>query len=272
MKFYEFGDKDNPTVFLIHGTASHWKLSFGQVIDGLADEYYVVCVAMDGHDENDNTEMVSISDEADKLDDYIQKKYNGKIYGIYGSSMGGSIVGKLLEKGSIYIEHAITGSADFDYMSGLSAVICSKIATHIFYKYAKTGEINGLLNLLVKSKKKQKYLKDLHRVIYKNITYKTLYREYYTDLIIPIADNIIPEGTHIHCVFGMEEDVSKLVNRYKKHFPKAEIIGLVGLNHEELLIREPKEWVHMIKTLLNQGDYEYYGGTEKIDGSQMYYR
>lgn len=270
MMFYEFGNSNNPTVFLIHGTASHWKLSFGQVVDGLIDEYYVVCVAMDWHDENDTTEMVSINDEVDKLELYIQEKYNGKIYGIYGSSLGGSIVGKLLEKDNIYTKHAITGSTDFDYMSGLSAVICSKIATHIFYKYVKTSEIKGLLNLLVKSEKNKRYLKDLHNVIYKNITYKTLYNEYYTDLKMPISDNIIPKGTHIHCIFGMEEDGDKLINRYKKHFPKAEIIGLVGLNHEELLLREPKEWISMIKTLLNHGEYNYYGGTQKINGSLMY--
>ncbi|WP_017210231.1 alpha/beta fold hydrolase [Clostridium beijerinckii] len=270
MRFYEFGNRDNPTVFLIHGTASHWKLSFGQVVDGLTDEYHVVCVAMDGHDENDTTEMVSISDETDKLEDYIQKEYNGKIYGIYGSSLGGSIVGKLLEKDNICTKHAITGSTDFDYMSGWSAVICSKIATHIFYKYVKTGEIKGILNLLIKSEKSKKYLKDLHNGIYKKITYKTLYREYYTDLTMPIADNIIPEKTHIHCIFGMEEDGDKLINRYKKHFPKAEIIGLVGLNHEELLFREPEEWIHMIKTLLNHGEYNYYGGTQKINGDLTY--
>lgn len=258
MRFYEFGNSDNPTLFLIHGTASHWKLSFGQVVGGLTDEYYVVCVAMDGHDENDSTEMVSISDEVDKLESYIQKKYNGKIYGIYGSSLGGSIVGKLLQKNNIYTKHAITSSTDFDYMSGLSAVLCSKIATRIFYKYVKTGEIKGLLNLLVKSEKSKKYLKDLYSGIYKNITYKTLYREYYTDLTMPIANNIIPEGTYIHCIFGMEEDGDKLINRYKKHFPKAEIIGLVGLNHEELLLREPKEWISMIKTLLNHEEYNYF--------------
>lgn len=267
MRFYEFGNKNNPTVFLIHGTASHWKLSFGQVIDCLIDEYNVVCVAMDGHDENDTSEMISISNEIDKIEDYIQKNYNGKIYGIYGSSLGGSIVGKLLENGNIQIKQAITGSADFDYMSGVSAVIFSKIVTRILYRYIKTGEIKGILNLFVKSEKMKKYLKNLHRVVYKNITYKTLYNEYYTDLIMPIADNSIPEGTHIHCIFGMEEDGEKLINRYKKHFPKAEIIGLVGLNHEELLFKEPKEWVNMIKTLLNQGDYKYYGGIEKINVS-----
>lgn len=271
MRFYEFGNKDNPTVFLIHGTASHWKLSFDEVIDGLTDEYYVVCVAMDGHDENDNEEMVSISDEVDKLEDYIQRKYNGKIYGIYGSSLGGSIVGKLLERSNIYTKHAITGSTDFDYMSGFLAVICSKIVTHIFYKYIKTGEIKGILNLLNKSEKSKKYLKDLYSGIYKNITYKTVYREYYTDLTMSIADNIIPEGTNIHCIFGMNENGDKLINRYKKHFPTAEIIGLVGLNHEELLLREPKEWIHMIKTLLNYGDYRYYGGTQKINGGLMYH-
>lgn len=52
-----------------------------------------------------------------------------------------------------YIKHTITSDTDFGQMSGLPAVICSKIATHIFYKYAKTGEISGVLNLLAKFEK-----------------------------------------------------------------------------------------------------------------------
>lgn len=264
MKFYEFGHKSNPALFLLHGTASNWELSFGDVIEGLLDQYYVVCVAITGHDDNEDTEIISITDEVDKLESYIKKEYSGKIFAIYGSSLGGSIVAKLLEKGNVSIDHAITGSTDFDYMSGLKAIICAKILARVFYKYAKNGEVKGILKLFVRSEESKKYLKDLSKVIYKNITYETLYKEYYTDLIMPIDDGITTEKTKVHCIFGMKEDVDKLVVRYKKHFPKAEIIGLAGLNHEELLFKEPKEWANMIKSLLNKVEYEYYRGIQKF--------
>ncbi|WP_160670225.1 alpha/beta hydrolase [Clostridium sp. C8-1-8] len=264
MKFYEFGDKNNPSLFLIHGTASHWQLSFGQAIEGLIDQYYVVCVAITGYDDNDSTELISISEEVDKLEAYIKTNYDNKIFAIYGSSLGGSIVAKLLERGNVLMDHAITGSTDFDYMSGVKAIICSIILARVFYKYARDGEIKGILKLFVRSEESKKYLEDLHKVIYKNTTYETLYKEYYTDLIMTIDDNIRIKKTKVHCIFGMKEDVDKLVGRYKKHFPEAEIIGLVGLNHEELLFKEPKEWVNMIKTLLKQGEYRYHRGTQKF--------
>ncbi|MDS0524334.1 alpha/beta hydrolase [Clostridium sp. SHJSY1] len=257
MNFYGFGDKNNPTIFLIHGTASHWKLSFGQVINGLSDEYHVVCVALDGHDERDNTEMISIMNEVEKIESHIQKIYASSIYAIYGSSLGGSIVAKLLERGNIDIYNAITGSTDFDFSTGLKAIILSKAITRILYNNFISGEIKGVFKLFVTSEEKKKYLKILDKVIYKDITYETLYKEYYTDLIMPIRENILLEKTKIYCVFGTEEDSNKLINRYKTYLPTAKIIGLSGLNHEELLFRHPEEWVNMIKSLLNTGYYKY---------------
>lgn len=31
MKFYEFGAKENPAIFLLPGTCCHWKANFGEV-------------------------------------------------------------------------------------------------------------------------------------------------------------------------------------------------------------------------------------------------
>ncbi|AVK47617.1 hypothetical protein AXY43_06000 [Clostridium sp. MF28] len=267
MKYYKFGSTKNPTVFLIHGTGSHWQLSFGNVIKELTDEYHIICVAMDGHDESDPTEMISISDETHKLEGYIQKEYNGKIYGIYGSSIGGSIVGKLLERENICIDYAITGSTDFDQMAKFPAMIFCKLIIPMAYKFAKTGKISKPFAPFVKFKKIDRYLNELHDKIYNKITYETLYTEFYTDLITPIALDIIPRKTQIYCIYGTEENERKLVKRYQQHFPNSQIIGIVGLNHEELLFKEPTEWAHMIKTLLKHEDYEYYGGTKKIQKS-----
>lgn len=32
MRFYEFGGKENPVIFLFSGTCCHWKANFGEVI------------------------------------------------------------------------------------------------------------------------------------------------------------------------------------------------------------------------------------------------
>lgn len=51
MKFYEFGERDNPVIIWLPGTCCHWKANFVEVIPLLEQDFRVVCVSYDGFDE-----------------------------------------------------------------------------------------------------------------------------------------------------------------------------------------------------------------------------
>ena len=53
-KFYHFGEKDKPAIFLLPGTCCHWKINFGEVISLLEKDFHVVCVSYDGFDETED--------------------------------------------------------------------------------------------------------------------------------------------------------------------------------------------------------------------------
>ena len=42
MKFYEFGKKENPVIFLFPGTCCHQRANFGEVISLLTSSFYAV--------------------------------------------------------------------------------------------------------------------------------------------------------------------------------------------------------------------------------------
>ncbi|MBU3176811.1 alpha/beta hydrolase [Clostridium estertheticum] len=182
MQFYEFGKEGNLTVLLIHGTASSWQGEFAEVIDGLAGEYRIICVGFDGHDKNDHNTFRHINDQILGIEKYIKERYNGHLYGVYGSSLGGSVLGKLLERKNVQIDIAITGSTDFE------------------------------------------------------------------------------QNTKIYCTYGTKEDTKTLTRRYIQHFPKAELVALGGMHHEEFLVFNPDEWIDMMKHLLKREAYSYPNG------------
>jgi hypothetical protein len=45
MTIHEFGKKENPVILLLPGTMCHWKGNFDGVIDKLAEDFLVSCVA-----------------------------------------------------------------------------------------------------------------------------------------------------------------------------------------------------------------------------------
>lgn len=132
MKFYEFGNVNNPAILLLPGTCCHWKNNYDNVIDLLAESFYVVCVSYDGFDETEQTEFHDMITEIEKIEDYIKGKFNGKIHSVYGCSLGGSFVGLLIQRKQIHIKHGILGSSDLDQQDTL--FVCIKNGRNVFKK------------------------------------------------------------------------------------------------------------------------------------------
>ena len=74
MKFYEFGNQENPTLLLLPGTCSHWKNNFGHVIKLLQDTFLVVCVSYDGFDETEHTVFPDMITETEKIESGFSAK------------------------------------------------------------------------------------------------------------------------------------------------------------------------------------------------------
>lgn len=86
---------------LIPGTCCHWKGNFGKVIPLLAENYQVLCVSYDGFDETEDSEFISMQEETEKIEAYIQNNFGGYIQVAYGCSLGGSFVGLLAARQKI---------------------------------------------------------------------------------------------------------------------------------------------------------------------------
>lgn len=74
MKVYCFGEKEKPVIFLFPGTCCHWKGNFGKVIEPLEEYFRVACVSYDGFDETEQTEFPTMTEETEKIEQYIKKE------------------------------------------------------------------------------------------------------------------------------------------------------------------------------------------------------
>ena len=110
MIFKDFGNKNYPTIILLHGGGlSYWSLQ--NVVDGLVDNYHVVTPIIDGHGEDSGNTFISIEDSANKLIKYIDNEYNSQVYAIGGLSIGAQIIVEALSKRAKLAEYAILESA-----------------------------------------------------------------------------------------------------------------------------------------------------------------
>ena len=104
MDFMTYGTPDSPPVMLIHGMATTAEICYHEIAQKLKERYYVILAVIDGHNENDDSDFISLQDSCEKIEKYVTENFGGRLYGISGFSLGGSISVMLLQRGMIKAE------------------------------------------------------------------------------------------------------------------------------------------------------------------------
>lgn len=253
MKFYHFGEKIAPVIFLFPGTCCHWRANFEEVIPLLEQDFQVVCVSYDGFDETEKTIFPDMLQETKKVEMYIKKKFGGHIYAAYGCSLGGSFVGLLVQRKKVHIDHGILGSSDLDQGGGISARFQAWLVSKMLYGMFQKGKLPGIMEKKLKNKPKEDFvyydkmltmfgMKDTRMSF---VRQKSIRNQFYYDLVTSLEDEIFVTGTTIHCFYAAKMG-EKYLARYQKHFKNPDI-HCHDMQHEELLICYPKEWVKEIR-------------------------
>lgn len=252
MRFYSFGHQNNPVLLLLPGTCCHWKSNFRSVIPFLEKDFYVVCASYDGFDETEQTVFPDMLTEAAKIEDYIQANFGGHIRAAYGCSMGGSFVGLLIQRGNIRIDHGILGSSDLDQSGGLPARLQARLISGVLYSIFQKGRLPGWMQrrLEKKAPEERAYMErmlEMFGACSGNMAFvrkKSIYNQFFSDLVTPLEDKISAPGTAVHIFYALKMGEQYEV-RYRQHF-KAPDICRYDMQHEELLVCYPRQWVNEV--------------------------
>ena len=114
MLFEEMGNKDGKTMLLLPGTACTWQINFCHVVDLFSEKFHLICVNYDGFEGDPSIPFSDMLTVTEKIEQYILEKHHGHVDGAYGSSLGGSFVGLLIQRKRIHIDHGFIGSSDLD--------------------------------------------------------------------------------------------------------------------------------------------------------------
>lgn len=110
MRFRTFGDKTNPSLMLLPGLGVSYEL-FMPLIERLKDSFFIVAAEVDGFILGEYSEFTSIDDQAAQANAYVNEHLCGRLDCVYGLSMGGKILSRMMERLEISIDHAIMDAA-----------------------------------------------------------------------------------------------------------------------------------------------------------------
>lgn len=256
MKVHEFGSKSNPVILLLPGTMCYWKGNFDNVIDNLSQDFLVAAVAYTGFDETDTESYVSVTDELEKIEQYIKEHYDGKICAVYGCSLGGTFVAHLATRHNISMKYGIIGSSDLDQAGNIKASLMAKLMVKVTYNFIHTGHYNS--RLMQKRYEQQMADPDPYNKAFVAITGRDKYdlsfitkesmiNQFKSDLVTPLPTGIDNGETQIH-IFYAKKMGEKYLERYRKYF-KSPIIHEQDMRHEEFLGVYPEDWCKLVKEI-----------------------
>ena len=236
MQFEEFGNMDGKILLLLPGTACTWQLNFKNVVGELAQKYHLIAVNYDGFEGDPDVIFTDVPTVTEKIEDYVIRKHGGRVDGAYGSSLGGSFVGLLIQRGRIHISHGFIGSSDLDQGSRLTARLLTAIVAPMLSgacrsekkraslkaKLQKKGAIGSGEESLAFANDFIDNMKDLHP--------KTISRQFYSDYVTPLQDDIHVDGTTVHVIYALKMG-EKYGRRYRRHFRDPDIHAF-DMKHE----------------------------------------
>lgn len=110
MRFKEFGDREFPTLLLIHGLFVSWEL-FNPLVSRLQDSYHIVVPMLDGHIYEDGKAekscFTTIDAAAQEIGAYLCSIGCSEVRTLYGISLGGGIAARFTELELVPVQNLV---------------------------------------------------------------------------------------------------------------------------------------------------------------------
>ena len=140
MTIHAFGAEHRDVVVLIHPSLVMWDY-FEYVIPLLSDRFRLIVPALPGYDEAVPGDFTGVERIASELADRLIEMGCARVSCVYGCSMGGAIVARLLADGRIHAQSAVMDGGITPYE--LPWIVTRLIAVRDFLMVS-IGKLGGL--------------------------------------------------------------------------------------------------------------------------------
>ena len=252
MKFHTFGNKNNKSVILVHGVLTPWQI-WEKHINFLKEKFYIVVPALDGHIEEHASEYISVENESEKIEKYINEELNGTVYALCGLSMGGVIANKLYERNKIQINYLILDGAPLVRISSVADKFMTISYKSIVHK-SKSRDKKTLKNftkVFLPEKFLESYLKFADTMSDSSI--ENMIDSVCKSVLAPRENTGNTRILFIHGTKGNEVYSKRTANVMKQYYPDMTIKCYKGYKHCELAIYKTDEWLRVVDSFLSAG-------------------
>ena len=251
MTFHEYGQENEKIVILFHPSGTMWDY-FEYVIPYLEKHCHLIIPALPGYDkEHPEENFTSIEQIADEVEDWLTNKGITTVDNIYGCSMGGSLVVRMLATSKLTIKSAVVDGGITPYQ--LPWIITRFIAVKD-WMLIWSGKLAGP-RILEKAFAADNYSKEDLQYIADVLSFmsnKTIWRTFESCNNYSMPETI-PEYKGILEYWCADKEIGdrKWDIRYmKEHFSGVHFKKMKDLGHGGMAAIRPEEFAKRIRKLI----------------------
>ena len=240
MTVHEFGEKNGRVVVLVHPSLVMWDY-FEYVIPLMQERCHLVVPALPGYDEDSPGDFTSVEQIARELADWLLANGMPEVSCVYGLSMGGSVVVRMLADNRIKIKSAVIDGGITPYQ--LPWVVTRLIALKDFLLIG-LGKLGGI-KLLEKAFSTDEYSEDDLRYVEKVLRFvsaKTIWRTFESCNNYSMPKVVRTECQAIEYWYAKAEEKDRAwdIGYVRRQFPQAVFRVFEDVGHGGLATLRPK--------------------------------
>ena len=254
MTIHEFGKENKQVVVLVHPSIVMWDY-FEYVIPLMEKKYHLVIPAIPGYDPEVKGDFSSVEEISAELEDWLIRNDLRDVACIYGCSMGGSIVVRMLADNRLNIRSAVIDGGITPYQ--LPWIITRFIAIKDFL-LIYTGKIGGakLLEKAFSTDELSEEDVQYAAKVLKMISAKTIWRTFESCNNYSMPGDIRTDCKHIEYWVAEKEvkDRRGDVAYIKENFPDTKFIKIKAVGHGGLAPFNPERFARGIDRAVNDAN------------------
>ena len=248
MKVYEYGTENEKTLLMFQSSAEPYWV-FERAAKAMAEDFHVFLAAAEGHDPNEDSTFISVEKYADDAAAYLKTHGVTELDAVYGVSMGGSAVMRLLAARLIPVKKAIidAGVTPYSYpliirkWIALKDLVSIRIATKSVWiakkvmppeRWTPAGE------------DPEDWYRRIFGFLGTKYSAKTIYNTFWSANNWSCPEPMPEVDTQIEYWYGEEEKKARAAHLAwaRKHFPRLRPVEFSGLAHGELVMVYPERF------------------------------
>ncbi|WP_448983881.1 alpha/beta fold hydrolase [Olsenella uli] len=243
MTIHEFGEENEGIIVLFHPLGVRWDV-FNFVIPILREDYHLVIPAIPGFDPDaPEADFTSVEQVADEVAAWLVGHGFGHVTCLYGCSMGGAIVARMLAVGKAGADCAVMdgGMTPYRLWRPLTYLIGARdFAMMEIGKHMSVQALRGVFDPGKYTEDDLGYIKEAMH----GMSAKTIWRSFYSCNNYPMPRPVPPVGCRVAYWYGSDERRARRwdIAYVREAFPCARIVENEGMGHAEFFTLHPEEF------------------------------